>query len=310
MRAAVLHDFGAPRYDEYDDPTAGAGQAVVEVAAAGLNPIDLARARGGSYLGAPELPSVPGMEGVGTLDGRRVYFLEAVQPFGSMGERCLVDPAQAIAVPDGVDDATGVALGIAGLAAWLALEWRARVAAGETVLVLGATGTVGLIAVQAARLLGAGRVVAAGRDADGLRRATEAGADAVVHLGETDDLAGAFREAAGDRLDVVVDPLWGEPAVAALQAGTEGVRLVQIGQSAGAEATLPSAAIRGKLASILGHTNLRVPFDVLSAAYGALAEHAAAGRISVETEVLPLAEVQAAWERQTSGPGRKLVLTP
>src|SRR4051794_26049978 len=184
MHAAVLHELGAPSPGEFDEPTPADGQAVADVAVAGLNPIDVNKAAGRFYLGPPELPSVPGMEGVGTVDGRRVYWLEAVQPFGSMAERCLVDPAQTIPVPDGLDDATAVALGIAGLAAWLALEWRADVQEGETVLVLGATGTVGLVAVQAARVLGAGRVVAAGRDPDGLRRAERAGADAIVDLGE------------------------------------------------------------------------------------------------------------------------------
>ncbi|HEY2637727.1 MAG TPA: zinc-binding dehydrogenase, partial [Solirubrobacteraceae bacterium] len=209
MRAAVLHELGTPRYDEFDEPRAGAGQAVVDVAAAGLNPIDVNKAAGRFYAGPPDLPSVTGMEGVGTLaGGRRVYFMDSVAPFGSMAERAVIEESRAIDVPDGVDDGTAVALGIAGLAAWLALEWRARLGEGETVLVLGATGTVGLVAVQAAKLLGAGRVIAAGRDAGGLQRAEEAGADATVSLKEK-DLAAAFSDAAQGRLDVIVDPLWG-----------------------------------------------------------------------------------------------------
>jgi NADPH:quinone reductase-like Zn-dependent oxidoreductase len=312
MHAAVLHEHGTPRYEEFDEPAAGDGQVVVEVAVAGLNPVDLRMASGTYLSGPPPLPSVCGREGVGTVagSGRRVYFDAPVAPWGSMAERALVAGDGLVDVPDGLDDGLAVAIGIAGLAAWAPLEWRARLQPGETVLVLGATGVVGQIAVQAAKLLGAGRVVAAGRDADGLRRAASLGADATVDLGGEEALPAAFRSAAGGDVDVVIDPLWGAPAVAALEAMGVGGRLVQIGQSAGAEATIASAPVRGKALQIRGHLNFHVPPDVRRATYARMAGHASAGRIAVELERIPLREVAQAWARQHDGPHRKLVLVP
>lgn len=316
MHAAVLHALGAtPVYEPFDDPVAGEGEAVVEVAVAGVNPVDVRKASGTFVSGPPPLPSVVGSEGVGRLagGGPRVYFDAPIAPFGSYAQRTLVDAADPIELPDGVDDGVAAALGIAGLAGWLPLTWRAALQPGETVLVLGATGVVGQIAVQAAKLLGAGRVVAAGRDAAMLAQAARLGADATVDLGAADSraaLAAAFREAAGGAIDVVHDPLWGEPAAAAIEALGVGGRLVQLGQSAGAEATLSSASIRGRHLDVRGYLNFLVPDDVRRAGYRTLVEHAAAGRIAVEVERIPLADVGDAWERVQRSPHRKLVLAP
>jgi NADPH:quinone reductase-like Zn-dependent oxidoreductase len=182
------------------------------------------------------------------------------------------------------------------------------------VLVLGATGVVGQVAVQAARLLGAGRVVAAGRDPELLAHAAGAlGADATVDLStarSVDELAGAFRDAAGGEIDVVLDPLWGVPGAAAVEALGTGGRLVQLGQSAGAEATLSSAAIRGKQLALLGYINFGAPAEVRWEAYRTLVAHAVAGRMSVEVERIPLEQVADAWARVQAGAGRKLVLVP
>lgn len=220
MRAAILHEYGEPpRLGDFDEPAPGEGRIVVDVQAAGLNPVDLAMASGSFYAGSPPLPCVAGREGVGrAADGTLVYFDRAVEPYGSFAERAPVESSRAIELPVHLDPALATCFGIAGMAAWLALDWRAELRAGETVLVLGASGVVGQIAVQAARLMGAGRVVAAARSDDGLERARELGADAVVPIGRVDDLALAFRESCGDGPDVVVDPVWGEPAAAALDA--------------------------------------------------------------------------------------------
>lgn len=314
MHAAVLHEYGAtPRYEAFEEPVAGNGQVVVEVAVAGANLVDVRKASGGFISGAPPLPSVVGTEGVGRIagDGRRVYFDAPVAPFGSYAERVLVGAEDTIELPDAIDDGVAAAMGIAGLAAWLPLTWRAQLRPGETVLVLGATGVVGQLAVQAARLLGAGRIVAAGRDAQMLERATQFGADATVDLtAHADDLPATFREAAGGEIDVVHDPLWGAPAAAAIEALGVGGRLVQLGQSAGGEATLPSAAIRGRHLDILGYMNFLVPADVRRDAYRTLVEHATAGRLTVEVERVSLAGVEDAWERVQRSPHRKLVLVP
>src|SRR5271163_216791 len=218
MKAAVLHEYGVPRAEDFEDPSAGPGQALVEVLAAGLNPVDVAICAGRFYAGRPPLPSVAGREGVGMLDGARVYFDAPIAPFGSMAERALINPVSTYAVPEGVPDGVAVALGISGLAAWLALTWRAQLKPGEHVLVLAASGVLGQIAVQAAKLLGAGRVVAAARSEEGLARTIELGADASVRLDGREDLSAALAQAGDGRIDVVLDPLWGEPLVAALGA--------------------------------------------------------------------------------------------
>jgi NADPH:quinone reductase-like Zn-dependent oxidoreductase len=312
MRAAVLPAHGAvPEAGTFEDPTPAEGQEAVSVLAGGLNPVDIRIAQGNFPADKRDPPYVPGKEGVGTLDdGTRVYFDPSVPPFGSYAERTLIAAASGFAVPDGLDDGVAVALGIAGLAAWLALEWRGELEDGETVLVLGASGVVGQIAVQAARILGAGRVVAAARSADGLARAEELGADATARIEEGDDLTAAIREAAGGGIDLTVDPVWGAPAVAAIDALNRFGRHVQLGQSAGAEATLTSAAIRTKPVSIIGHTNYAADEARRRAAYQRMAEHAAAGEIAVDVERVPLADVADAWRRQGESPNRKLVIVP
>jgi NADPH:quinone reductase-like Zn-dependent oxidoreductase len=312
MRAAILEEYGAtPVLAEFPDPEPEEGQAIVEVLAAGLNPVDIAKASGTFYEGSPPLPSVAGSEGVGTLaDGRRVYFGRCVPPYGPLAERTLIEPAEAFAVPEGCDPGLAVCCGVAGLAGWLSVRWRGALEEGETVLVLGASGTVGEIAVQAARLGGAGRIVAAGRRPEGLERARRLGADATVRLGEPDDLVEAFREAAGGPVDLVIDPLWGEPAHAAIETLRPYGRHVQLGQSAAPELSLASRTIRGRPISILGYTNFAVPPEVRREAYERMAGHAAAGELTADYETVPLDRAPEAWERQKAGPGTKLIVVP
>lgn len=310
MRAAVLHEHGVPRPDDFAEPEADSGQAVVEVLVAGLNPVDVAICAGRFYAGAPPLPSVAGREGVGLLDGRRVYFDSPILPYGSMAERALIDPQATYDVPDGVDDAVAVALGISGLAAWLALTWRAALKPGEHVLVLAASGVLGQIAVQAAKSLGAGRVVAAARSREGLQRCLALGADAAVELGGAEDLPTALAEAADGRIDVVVDPLFGEPFAAAVNAASFGARIVQVGAGAGNESTVSSAPIRGKMLVIMGHTNFAAPPQVKREAYASLSALAASGELKIETERIELERVGEAWERLAAGSHRKIVLIP
>lgn len=312
MRAAILREYGSPpEFGEFEDPRPSDGETVVDVLAGGLNPADISRASGNFYGGVPPVPSVVGMEGVGRLpDGTRVYFDSTVVPFGSFAERALIHDANAIEVPDGVDDALAVSLGIAGVAAWLALEHRARVREGETVVVLGATGVVGQVALQAARLLGAARVVAVARSAHGLARASALGADATVQIGATEDLEAAVREACEGGADVIVDPVWGEPLAAVLPVTNPEGRVVQLGQSAGATATIPSAVVRGRPLSIIGHTAFGLAPEIKRAAYTSLVRHAAAGDLRVDLERVPLADVSAAWQRQSTSPHRKLVIVP
>jgi NADPH:quinone reductase-like Zn-dependent oxidoreductase len=311
MRAAVLSDYEhPPQAGEFDDPSAADGSVVVEVGVAGINPIDLYTAAG-NLPQKPPLPSVVGREGVGRVDGKRVYFDQPLPPFGSMAERVPAASDSLIEVPEGVDDGLAVSFGISGLAAWLGLEWRGRLESGETVLVLGASGVVGQIAVQAARLLGAGKVVAAARSEEGLARARdELGADAAVRIDAGDDLADRFREAAGGGVDRVVDPVGGPAAVAAIEALGERGRLVQIGNASGPVTEVPARPIRNSIRSIVGHTNFAAPQEVKEPAYRTMCRHAAAGELVVPVEEVPLADVGDAWRRQAEGPGRKLVVRP
>jgi NADPH:quinone reductase len=312
MRAAQIHELSAtPSLAELDEPA----EASLHVLAAPLNPIDLAVSRGLFFGGHPELPYVPGCEAVGrTDDGRTVWLFSGglgLARDGALADRVAIRDSVAVELPEGVDPALAGALGIAGLAGWLPFAWRAPLEGGETVLVLGATGSVGIVAVQAAKLLGAARVVAAGRSAEGLQRALAHGADATVQLGEDDDLVATFRGAfAGDGPSYVFDALWGAPAAAALQAAAPYARIVNLGQSAGAEATLTSAAVRGKNLTILGMTVYRVPPAELAEQYSRLVGHAVIGEISLDVERVPLDDVGSAWERQAEGHARKLVVIP
>ena len=310
MRAAVLTARGEPPAPgQFEDPRPGGEHPVLEVLVAGINPIDLAIAAGKVPAREREHPSVPGIEGVGELDGRRYYFDTPVAPFGSIAERALVERESLIEVPEGLDPGLAVSLGVAGFAAWLALTWRAGLRPGENVLVLGASGVVGQLGVQAARLLGAGRVVAAARDEAILERARhEHGADAVVQLGGEGDLAERLREAVGGGYDVVLDPLWGEPAVAALAALNRDGRLIAIGNSAGETLNLSGRDFRNRLGRIVGHTNFQAPREVKREAYAAMARHAAAGELRVPVEERGLEEVAAAWEQQAASPHHKLVV--
>ncbi len=318
MRAAVIAEIGAlPDLRDVPEPERGEGQALVEVSAAPLNPIDLSIAAGRFYGGTPDVPYVPGREGVGRVleadevpVGSRVRFDAGGAGGGALAERAVTAESALLDVPESVDDATAACLGIVGVTAWLALEWRALLQRGETVLVLGATGAVGQVAVQAAKLLGAGRVVAAGRDAEALARTRDLGADETVELGG-DDVADRLRAAAGgDGPDVIVDPLWGEPARMASEAAAPRARIVHLGQTASPEATFASSAVRGKLLSFLGFAIGLTPGDRRRDAYARLCEEAAAGGLEIEHETLPLERVAEAWKRQAAFPHGKLVLVP
>jgi NADPH2:quinone reductase len=311
----VLREYGTPVCGEFAEPVAGDNEVVVEVAAAGVNPFDVLLSSG-RFGVKPGLPCVVGSDGVGHLrDGRRVYFESTVAPFGAAAERTLVEPAAVVELPAGLDTATGAAIGNAGLAAWLSLTWRGRLVPGETVLVLGATGSVGSIAVQLAKLLGAGRTIAAGRDLDRLRRTSTLGADECVRLdtantADTADTAERLTHAAGPGADLIIDLTWGAPATLALSAAAAGARLVQVGNGAGAEAAIPADVVRSKALTILGYATYHVPRAERLSAYRQLADLAATGQISVELQRMPLDEVALAWQRQRAGASAKQILIP
>jgi len=323
MRAAVLRRHGAaPEYGSHAAPQRRHGEALIRVTAAPVNPLDLLCASGTSYFGEPALPYVPGTQGVGIVDeadgipaGQRVWFsgTAGIRPGdGSMAEWCVVPESAVLPLPDGVSDDLAAALGLSAIAAWMALTFRGGLQPGELVLVLGASGNVGQVGVQAARLLGAGRVVAACRDPHGRTRATELGADAVADLSgeDTGALVDRLARAAGDRVDLVLDPVWGRPAEAAAQVLAPHGRLVNLGSSAGAAASFSSAALRSSVLSVLGYTNNALTDEQKATALREILTHAAAGRLTADRETMPLADAAQAWSRCGQAPHRRGVLIP
>lgn len=309
MRAAVLRSAGVPECADINPPVEIGRARLIDVMLAGINPIDIqlaAESKG-------PFPLVVGREGVGTLDGRRVYFSAAPGPSGSMAETSLAEPERCFAIPDALESASAIALGIAGMTAWLSLSARAQLQRGETVLILGAGGAVGSIAIQVAREMGAGRIVAAARSASALARAPQLGADAVVDLSASDDvelLAKSIREACAGQLDVVLDPIWGIPALAALKAASRGGRLIQIGHSAAQTVNLAPAFMRGNATSILGCSSGVETASLRADTYRHLCNLAVEGRLVTETEVRPLSEVEGIWGRRRPVAGQKLCLDP
>src|SRR5271170_6979509 len=209
MKAAVLHELGKPpRYEDFAEPAAGPGEAIVRVLAASLKPIDKQLATGSHYASPRELPIICGADGVGELaDGTRVFFGGPRRPYGAMAERTVAPRAFCFSLPDGIDDDTAAALPNPGVSAWLTLAHRAKLAPGETALILGATGVTGQLAVQIAKLLGAKRVIGAGRNERMLGSLCELGADATIQLDQPEEsLKDAFAREAGDEgFDVIID---------------------------------------------------------------------------------------------------------
>ena len=270
MNAAVLHSLGKPpQFEAFPEPSPFEGEAIVHVRAAALKPVDKQLAGGSHYASPRELPLVCGSDGVGQLeDGTRVFFGGPRRPYGGMAERTVVQRAQCFPLPDDVDDATAAAIPNPGVSAWISLHHRAKLARNETVLILGATGVTGKLAVQIAKILGAGRVVAAGRNERALSALPGLGADATIQIDKPDqELTETFRREAGEKgFDVIIDYLWGAPTEALLAAitrtefavaGSE-TRLVEAGESAGPSIRLPAAVLRSAALTILGTAGIRL----------------------------------------------------
>jgi NADPH:quinone reductase-like Zn-dependent oxidoreductase len=322
MRAAVLHTHGEPpSHGEHPDPVPAAGYAVVRVTAAPVVPLDLLCASGTSYFGQPKLPYVPGVQGVGVVEqseavtpGTKVFFATSAGMAagdGSFAERCAVPDADLIVLDTTVPDSEVAALGLSAVAAWMSLTWRAQLRAGQRVLVLGGGGAVGQVAIGAARVLGAARVVAVCRSDAARDRALAAGADEVVASGtEVDTLTAQLADATQGSVDVVIDPVFGVPAIAASRVLAPHGRLINLGGSSGDEATFSSSVLRSRTASILGYTNNAITPDQRRDALTAVLQHAATGAIAVTHETVTLANITTAWHRQSTGATRgRLVLT-
>jgi NADPH:quinone reductase len=318
MRAALLYQCAAPpSLGKRDRPEPADGQIAVRVTAAPITPLDLLCASGTSYFGMPTTPYVPGVQGVGELnDGTPVWFATTagMRPGdGSLAEWAVVRPADIVPLPAGVDRLLLAALGLSAVAALMSLTCRGELQAGEQVLVLGGGGAVGQAAIQLARLNGARRVIAACRSKSAQARAHDAGADEVVPLDGADvaELAARLKSAADGPIDLVIDPLFGVPAAAALRTLRPGGRLVNLGSAAGETAPLDSATLRSGSLSILGYTNNDLTVGQRADALGVIAEYAQSGRLTLDYETVHLSDITEAWHRQATGQsGRRLVVVP
>jgi NADPH:quinone reductase-like Zn-dependent oxidoreductase len=302
MNAAVIRAFDhAPRYEAFALPANGAG-VVVDVLAAALSPRVRAGASGQHYTSNGVLPLVPGIDGVGRLpDGQRVYFLAADDTIGTMAEKARADSRLAVPLPADVSASVIAAAMIPAISSWVALTERARLQPGQHVLVLGATGTAGQLAVQIAKHLGAGRVVAAGRDQEALDRLQNLGADDVVRLTGTAPDGDAVAAAASE-VDIVLDYLWGTVTTAVMPplcrrrtAESRALNWVLIGSIAGDEISLSSVLLRKRNLCVLGSgqgaTSVADMFSVSPDIVAALA----AGKLEVQIREVPLADVERHW---------------
>jgi NADPH2:quinone reductase len=315
MQAAVVNTLGQPpQYQQFQEPEPGENEVLVEVRAAGLHPVVKSIASGAHYSSTGEVPAIPGVDGVGVLkDGRRVYFGAARRRWGTMAGRSVALPSMCLPLPDGIDDAQAAAIANPGMSAWLSIRDRAGVQAGETVVILGATGVAGQLAIQIARILGAKRVIGVGRNVDAIKAAN---VDAVIALGEPEEaVREAFAAEAADGIDVVIDYLWGRPTELLLEALAKGfkasathrTRLVEVGESAGRTITLPGAYLRAIDLTLMGSGFGAVAIDRILAAVPGLFKLAAGGSLKVDVEPVPLAEVETAWGRVEKG--RRIVFT-
>ena len=301
MKAAIVREAGkAPVYAEFEEPHAASGEELIQVAAAPLSHVTKARASGTHYSASAAFPFVAGLDGVGRReDGGRVYFFMPRAPFGSMAARTAVNAAHCVPLPDDIDDVTAAAIAIPAMSSWAALKERAKFVAGESVLINGATGTSGRLAVRIARHLGAQRIVATGRDRDALAALSSLGADAAVNLKQDDAaIAQAFAREFERGVDVVLDYLWGPSAEAVLTAAAKAarpLRFVQIGSIGGAAIPLPAHTLRSFPLDIMGSGIGSVPMPRIHAAFGEVLRAASAAGLTTAAKAVPLADVEQHW---------------
>ena len=306
MKAAVVFDLQqGPVWADFTDPQADARHALVKVNAAAISHVVKGRASGKHYSFDGRRPFVVGIDGVGTLaDGQRVYFAFPTAPWGSMAQWAPVAVENCLPLPDNLDDITAAAMANPGMSAWAALVKRAGLAAGESVLINGATGSAGQLAVQIARFLGARKIIVTGRNTQML---AALGADVCIDLTADDlTLQAQFSEQAAQQVDVVVDYLWGRsaelmlPALAKHSPGNAPVRYVQVGSLSGAEIALNGAVLRAAPLQLMGSGIGSLSMPQLLAATGEMLQAAVAGGFTIATTPLALSEVASAWPRDNS----------
>ena len=318
MRAAVVTSFGTPpACRDFPVPTPrAADEVLVDVIASGLHPRVRSQADGSHYTSTGDLPLVPGIDGVGRApDGSLRYFVLPDTTMGAMAEQTVVDLRRSVVLPGDGDPVLIAAAMNPAMSSWVALRQRVRFQAGQNVLVLGATGNAGQLAVQVAKLFGAGQIIAAGRDAGKLAALPALGATGTVLLdADSDAVARRLGQAAAE-VDVVIDYLWGEPTAAAMTAvvtdradRARPLTWIEIGSIAGPVAAIPSAALRAARLQIVGSGQGSVPTRDILAELPGLAAEITSGSFRIDARPVPLADVETAWK--DTGSDQRIVITP
>ena len=322
MKAAVLHDFGElPRYEDFPDPIPEKGEILVRVKAVTLENIDQMLARGEHYASHDlfsELPMIVGKAGVGeTADGTLVGFSGMKAPYGAMAEKVVVPEQSAGPIPDGVRPAIAAALPSSAMTSLFPLKWGMKMKQGENVLINGATGVSGKLAVQIAKHLGAGRVIGTGRNEQSLERIKELGADATIDLKQPEEeVLASFKKEVQQGIDIVLDFVWGRPTEMLLKAIVpeelsiveKGIRLVQIGEKAGPEINLPARALRTSGLEISGGAKGMTP-EWIQAGIDLIWEWVKDDKLQMDIEEVPLNEIGTIWQR-SDFEGNRVVIIP
>jgi NADPH:quinone reductase and related Zn-dependent oxidoreductases len=312
MKTAIVSSFDrVPEYGEFEEPVAQAGEVLIKVSAAGLSQLVRGQAAGRHYSSGTSLPVIPGVDGVGRLaDGRRVYFAFPRAPFGAMAELSVVRSSQYVPLPEELDDVTAAAAANPGMSSWVALNEREKFVAGETVLINGATGVSGRLAIQIAKYLGARRVIATGRNEASVAELPSLGADRVIALDQSPErLTEVFRkEMRENGVSVILDYLWGasaESLIVAVAGHGSGeaeprIRFVQIGSLSGQMISLPSGALRSSGLELLGSGLGSVSNEVLVQNIGELMKAIVPGRLKIAAQAVPLTQVAEACSSKTA----------
>jgi NADPH:quinone reductase-like Zn-dependent oxidoreductase len=317
MKAAIVTAAGkTPIYGEFDKPVAKDGEELISVRAAALSNFTKSRASGAHYSSAGVFPAVAGTDGVGlTEDGRRVYFAMPEAPFGSLAEFCPIHARRCVALPDSLDDVTAAAIANPGMSAWAGLVERGQLVAGENVLVNGATGTAGRIAVQLAKYLGAAKVIATGRNVVELEALKQIGADEVIafaldaeHPSGAGEYEEALKQTFSSGINIVIDYLWGVSALSIITAlaktvEDKPVRFVHVGGASGQQSIeLPGAALRSAAITLMGSGVGSVSRKGLVQSISHVFEAVGPAGLKVATQVVPLSDVESVWDTASGQP--------
>jgi len=312
MKAAVVRCYErAPEYEDFEEPIAKNDEISITVKAAALSRLVQSQASGQHYSSDGRFPFVPGGDGVGVLpDGQRVYFAFPTPPFGSMAERTVVPASLCVSLPHDLDDVTAAAAANPGMSSYAALMERAKLMKGECVLINGATGVSGRLAIQIAKHLGARRVIATGRNDASVAGLGALGADVLIPLDQpANSLTKAFQKAIkNDGVDVVLDYLWGPSAESLIAAATghgsrdaePRIRFVQIGSLSGGTIALPAASLRSSgmelMGSGLGSVSNERLVNGVREVLGAIVPQG----FQIRAQPVPLAQVARTWGSKTT----------